>query len=155
MRHRIIMMHYQEVQEKQDYHEFFHTSLQGYHEVMINRWFSSGCLSVRFYPIKVKSAELIGPKLFCKPRVTPGKVYGWSNYQNCVSIKNLFLNILKFHDISFYKIRDFFSIYFVLNYIYKYFACSCLLDCLFVCPFISKNPQGRFMVHQNSIFSHL
>ena len=37
MTHRIIMRHYQEVQVKQDYHEFVHASLQGYHELMITR----------------------------------------------------------------------------------------------------------------------
>ena len=70
MRHRIIMRHYLEVQEKQDYHEFFHTSLQGYNELMINRWFSSGCLSRCFYPINVKSTDRaqIFLKTSCEPR---------------------------------------------------------------------------------------
>ena len=35
----------------------------------------------------------IGSKFFVGPRVTPGKVYGWSNYQKFV--KNFFLHICK------------------------------------------------------------
>ena len=34
------------------------------------------CLSVRLYPINVKTAEPIGPKFCVGLRVTPGKVYG-------------------------------------------------------------------------------
>ena len=29
----------------------------------------------------------IGPKFFVEPRVTPGKVYGWSNFQEFASNK--------------------------------------------------------------------
>ena len=39
------------------------------------------CLFVCLYPINVKTAEPIGPKFFVGSRVTPGKVYGWSNFQ--------------------------------------------------------------------------
>ena len=28
------------------------------------------------YPINIKTVELIGPKFFVAPRVTPGKIYG-------------------------------------------------------------------------------
>ena len=33
------------------------------------------CLTVRFYPINVKTAEPIGPNFFVGHNVTPGKVY--------------------------------------------------------------------------------
>ena len=33
------------------------------------------CMSVCLYPINVKTAEPIGPKLFEGPHLTPGKVY--------------------------------------------------------------------------------
>ena len=39
------------------------------------------CLSVRLHPITDKTAEPIGPKFVVGPRVTPGRVYGWSNFQ--------------------------------------------------------------------------
>ena len=42
----------------------------------------SVCLFVCLYPINVKTAEPIGPKFFVGHHVTPGKVYGWSNFQN-------------------------------------------------------------------------
>ena len=58
------------------------------------------CLFVCLYPINVKTAEPIGPKFFAGSRVTPGKVYGWSNF-----LKTLFLKILKIRGI-FYKIRE-------------------------------------------------
>ena len=35
-----------------------------------------GCFGVCLYPISVKTAEPIGPKVFVVPHVTPGKVYG-------------------------------------------------------------------------------
>jgi len=38
------------------------------------------CLSVRLYPINVKTAEPIGPKFCVGPHVTPGKVYEWSKF---------------------------------------------------------------------------
>ena len=34
------------------------------------------CLSVRLYPINVKTAQPIGPKFFVGHHETPGKVYG-------------------------------------------------------------------------------
>ena len=65
----------------------------------------SECLSVCLYPINVKTAEPIGPKFCVGPHVTPGKVYGWSNFQKFASIKIRFLKILKFHEFFFNKIR--------------------------------------------------
>ena len=49
------------------------------------------------YPIHVKTAEPIGPNIFVGTRVTPGKVYGWSNVQKFASIKIRFWKILKIH----------------------------------------------------------
>ena len=39
------------------------------------------------YPINVKTAEPIGPNFFVGPRVTPGKVSGWLNFQKFASNK--------------------------------------------------------------------
>ena len=61
------------------------------------------CLSVCLYPINVKTAEPIGPKFFVGHHVTPGKVYGWSNYQKFASIKIRF----------FLKIREIFCFCFI------------------------------------------
>ena len=66
------------------------------------------CLSVLvsvclLYPINVKTAEQIGPTFFVGPRVTPGKVYGWSNLQKFVSNKIRF-----FSNFLLYKIQEFF-----------------------------------------------
>ena len=66
------------------------------------------CLSVCLYPINVKTAEPIGPKFFVGSRVTPGKVYGWSNLQKCASIKIRFLKFLKIHEFFFWKSATFF-----------------------------------------------
>ena len=62
-----------------------------------------GCLFVCLYPINVKTAEPIGPKPFLRSRVTPGRVYGWSNFQIFASIKIRCLKILKIHEIFFIK----------------------------------------------------
>ena len=59
------------------------------------------CLLVCLYPINVKTAEPIGPNFFVGHHVTPGKVYGWSNYQKFASIKIRFLKILKINEIFF------------------------------------------------------
>ena len=53
--------------------------------------------------INVKTAKPIGPKFFVGSRVTPGKVYGWSNFQKFASIKIRFLKILKIHEIFLIK----------------------------------------------------
>ena len=72
----------------------------------------SGCLSVCLYPINVKTAEPIGPKFFEGSRVTPGKVYGWSNFQKFASLNFQVLKILKIHESeaplkpSIYKERE-------------------------------------------------
>ena len=75
------------------------------------------CLGVCWYPINVKTAEPIGPKVFAGPRVKPGKVYGWSKFQKFVSDKIQYLKILKIHNI-FYKIRKFFVLLLFYN-VYK------------------------------------
>ena len=64
------------------------------------------CLFVCLYPINVKTAEPIEPKFVVGPRVTPWKVYEWSN-----DVKNLPLtkfNLWKFwkSTIFFYKICE-------------------------------------------------
>ena len=65
------------------------------------------CLLVCLYPINVKTAEPIWPKFFEGSRVTPGKVYGWSNFQKFASIKIRFLKILKIHKVFFENPRNF------------------------------------------------
>ena len=57
------------------------------------------CLGVCLYPINVKTAEPIRPNFVVGPRVTPGKVYGLSNFKKFASIKILFLKILKIYEI--------------------------------------------------------
>ena len=74
--------------------------------VCLSVWVS-WCLFVCLYPINVKMAEPIGPKFFVGSRVTPGKVYGWSNFQKFASIKIRFLKIL--------KIREIFCFYYLLT----------------------------------------
>ena len=54
----------------------------------------SVCLFVCLYPINVKTAEPIGPKFFVGSRVTPQKVYGWSNFQKFASNLEPFWNLL-------------------------------------------------------------
>ena len=44
------------------------------------------CLFVCLYPINVKTAEPIRPKIFVGHLGTPGKVYKWSKFQIFVSI---------------------------------------------------------------------
>ena len=69
------------------------------------------CLSVcLFASNKRQNGWTDRTQIFCGPRVTPGKGYGWSNCQNLASIKILFLKILKIHDI-FYKIFCLFLFY--------------------------------------------
>ena len=41
-------------------------------------------LSVRLYPINVKTAEQIRPVLCMGPHMTPGKVYGWLKFKSCI-----------------------------------------------------------------------
>ena len=66
-----------------------------------NLYINLACLSVCLYPINVKTAEPIGPKFFVGSRVTPGKVYGSSNFQKFASIKIRLLKILKIHEFYF------------------------------------------------------
>ena len=49
------------------------------------------CLSVYLFPIKVKTAEPIGPKFCVGPCVTPGKIYGCSDLQKVESKSFWFL----------------------------------------------------------------
>ena len=56
------------------------------------------CLSVCLYPINVKTTESIWSKFFVGPRVTPGKVYGGSNFQKFASNKIRFLKMWRIHD---------------------------------------------------------
>ena len=51
------------------------------------------------YPINVQTVELIGPSFFVGPSVTPGKVYGWSNFQQLASNNTWFLEILNILEI--------------------------------------------------------
>ena len=69
------------------------------------------CLFGCLYPINVKTAEPIWPKFFLRSRATPGKVYGWSNFQKFASIKIRFLKILKIHEFFFENPRNFFFCY--------------------------------------------
>ena len=64
-------------------------------------------MSVRLYPINVKTAEPIGPTFFVGSRVTQGEVYRWSNFQKYQIFEN-FEN----PRILFYKIRDNFFLQF-------------------------------------------
>ena len=64
------------------------------------------CLSVCLYPINIKTAEPIGPKFFVWSRVTPGKVFRWSNFQKFVSNKIRFLKIMKIHKIFCFGFID-------------------------------------------------
>ena len=68
------------------------------------------CLFVCLYPINVKTAEPIGPKFFVGTRVTPWKVFEWSNFQKFASIKIRFLKILKIHEFLFENPRNFFFV---------------------------------------------
>jgi len=56
------------------------------------------CLFVCLYPIKVKTAEPIGPTFFVGPHVTPGKV------MNDQKFKNLHLKVFYFSKIL--KMRE-------------------------------------------------
>ena len=81
----------------------------------------SVCLSVCLYPINVKTAEPIGPKFFVGHHMSPGKVYGWSNFQKFASIKIRFLKILKIHEICFYYLLTRRSpVYFIFTNEIKY-----------------------------------
>ena len=59
------------------------------------------CLGVcLFFPIIVKTAEPIGPKFFLGPNVTPGKFYGWLNFQNLHLPKSIFWKF--FNSLNFF-----------------------------------------------------
>ena len=75
------------------------------------------CLSGCLYPINVKTAEPIGPKLFVGHLGTPGKVYEWSKFQIFVSIKiRSSLNFWKYWKSTkfFVKIRELFLFCFTM-----------------------------------------
>ena len=72
----------------------------------------SVCLFVFFlYPIDVKTTEPIWPNFFVGPRVTQGKVHGWSNFHKFASNKVCFLKTLKIQETFFYKIRKIFFVF--------------------------------------------
>ena len=85
------------------------------------------CLFVCLYPINVKTAEPIGPKFFVGHLGSPGKVYEWSKFQICVSIKiRSSLNFWKFWKSTkfFVKIRKLFLFCFTM---YTKRTCSQLI----------------------------
>ena len=61
-------------------------------------------LCVSFYPMNVKTAELIGPKFCVGPHMTPGKVYGWSKFQKLFYTNLIFIKFWKYNNF-FYNIR--------------------------------------------------
>ena len=65
----------------------------------------SSLLVFLFVYIQLTSTQLnwLGPNFFVGPRVTPGRVYEWSNFQKCASNKIRFLKILKINEFSFIK----------------------------------------------------
>ena len=72
-------------------------------------------VSVRFYPINVKTAEPIGPKFFVGPRVTPGKVSG-SEFSKICLLQNSICENFKNPGIFFIKFAKFLLV-FVLQYV--------------------------------------
>ena len=64
------------------------------------------CFFVCFFPINVKTAELIGPKCCVGPYVTPGKVYEWLNFKN-LCLKVFFVKFWKCAK-NVYEIRKLF-----------------------------------------------
>ena len=81
--------------------------------ISIYKFVLSVCLSVCLNPINVKTAEPIRLKFFVGHHVTPGKVYGWSNFQKFASIKIRFLKILKIHNFFFENPQNFLFLLFV------------------------------------------
>ena len=73
------------------------------------------CLFVCLYPINVKMAEPIGPTFFVAPRVTPGKVYGWSYFQKFASIKIRFFENFENPRNLFLKNREIFCFCYLLT----------------------------------------
>jgi len=73
------------------------------------------CLSVRLYPINVKTAEPIGPKFCVGPNVTPGEVYELPKLEKFV-FKSfyffLFFKILKSADFAIKSAKFFFPLFF-------------------------------------------
>ena len=60
------------------------------------------CLySIRLCLINVKTAKLIGPAFFVWTRLTPGKVYGWSNFFYNVNKEKMFT--IKMEDWNLFK----------------------------------------------------
>ena len=53
------------------------------------------CLFVCLYPINVKTADSIGPKICKETEIPPGKIYGCSELQQFVSKKLIFEHFLK------------------------------------------------------------
>ena len=67
-----------------------------------NHLYNFACLSVcLIYPINVKTAQPIAPKLCVEPYVAPWKVYEWSKFQKFASNKFNFHIILKILDFCF------------------------------------------------------
>ena len=120
----------------------------------------SVCLS-GFYPFvsnKRQNGSTEQPTFFVGPRVIPGKVYRWSNFQKVASIKILFLKIKKIHEIFIYKIcKIFFGLFYNLYKENKFTMdmedgnessekpskyILCLGVCVFVCKFVSNKREN-------------
>ena len=86
-------------------------SLQSYSiNLYINLAWVSGCLSVCLYPIKVKTAEPIGPKFVWDLMWPQGRFYDWSKLKKFEFKNFLFCKILKIRE----KIRKLFLFCFLL-----------------------------------------
>ena len=59
-------------------------------------------LSVRLYPMNVKTAEPIGPEFCVGPHVTQGKVYDWSKFQKFASIKSKVYEIFSWNPRNYF-----------------------------------------------------
>jgi len=55
-------------------------------------------LSFRLHRINVKTAEPIGPNFFVGPHMIPGKIYGWSKFNDFAreKFRNLFFQTHQF-----------------------------------------------------------
>ena len=113
----------------------------------------SVCLSVRFYPIIVKTAEPIWPKFCVGPHVTPGKVCKWSKFQKLVSRIISFSLNFENHEIFFLNPQTFLFVFVkqcikrenVHNWKRRW-ASVCLYDC-FQC---TLKPIGPKLFCRNS-----
>ena len=91
-----------------DFYGKINESLGKMYQNTIHLYLNLACLFVCLYPKNIKTAEPIGPNFFVGSRVTPGKVYGWSNFQKFAFIKIRFLKILEIHENFFWKSAKFF-----------------------------------------------